>query len=146
MARLVLLHGVSMLPTVHRVLDVEKIRDGGSLAAQFASDVDEYILFIKLRSVFHGGSRGGPATRVERLGFDQPILIDCDPKKRPPNTDQVVHSVLSGPAFPVPWSEARELLRAISNLAAGLDRMKSDWLQEMVEVVAYEGRVPPPAT
>jgi hypothetical protein len=81
-----------MLPTVHRVLDVEKIRDGGSLAAHFAGDDGEYILFIQLRSVFH--SAPGSPTRIERLGFDHPVLIDSDPKKRPPNTDRVIYSVL----------------------------------------------------
>jgi hypothetical protein len=136
-------HGVSMVPAVHRVINVEKIRDGGSLAARFTSDGSEYILFIKLRSVFHG-SPGSPA-QTERLGFDQPVLIDCDPKKRPADTDQVVHSVLSGPSFPVSWSEARELLCAISDLSAGLNRIETDWLREMVNAASHEGRVPPTA-
>lgn len=130
-----------MLPTVRRVLNVEKIRDGGSLAAEFASDCGEYILFIQLRNVVH--STPGSPPRIERLGFDQPILIDCDPKKRLPDTDQVIHSVLSGPSAPVSWNEARELLRTIVNLAAGLNRIQSDRLQEMVNVASFDGRVTP---
>jgi hypothetical protein len=132
-----------MIPAVHRVINVEKIRDGGSLAARFASDGGEYILFIKLRCVFHGlpGSQG----QIEQLGFDQPFLIDCDPKKRPADTDEVGYSELSGPAFLVSWGEARELLCAISGLSAGLNRLKSDWLREMVNAASHEGRVPPTA-
>jgi hypothetical protein len=136
-------YGVFMVPAVHRVISVEKIRDGGSLAARFTSDGSAYILFVKLRSVFHGPP-GSPA-QVERLGFDRPVLIDCDPKKRPADTDQVIHSVLSGPSFPVSWREARELLCAISGLSGGLNRIESDWLREMVNAVSHEGRVPPTA-
>jgi hypothetical protein len=132
-----------MLPTVHRVLDVEKIRDGGSLAAHFTGDSGEYILLIQLRSVVD--TAPGSPPRIERLGFDHPILIDCDPKKRPPDTDQVIYSVLSGPSSPVSWSEARKLLRAISNRADELNGIETDWLQEMVDVASYEGRVPPTA-
>jgi hypothetical protein len=135
------MQGVFMLPAVHRVITVEKIRDGGSFAAEFTSDGSEYILFIELRSIFRGPP-GSPA-QIERLGFNQPVLIDCDPKKRPRDTDQVVHSALSGPSFPVSWSEARELLCAISGLSAGLNRIESDWLREMVDVAGHEGRVPP---
>lgn len=126
-----------MVRAVHRVIRVEKIRDGGSLAATFTSEGSKYILFIRLQIVFHGlpGSPG----HIERLGFDQPVLIDCDPKKRPADTDQVIHSELSGPSFPVSWSEARELLRSISGLSAGLNRIESDWLREMVNAASHEG-------
>jgi hypothetical protein len=131
-----------MIPRVHRVTSVEKIRDGGSLAATFTSDGGEYILFIKVRIALQGPP-GGPGQMV-RLGFDQPVLIDCDPKMRPADTDDVVHSALNGPSYPVSWNEARELLCAISRIYAP-HRMGSGWLREMVHVVNHEGQVSPTA-
>ena len=133
-----------MLPAVHRVLYVHKIRDGGSFAAKFSSRGAEYILFIKLRTVVRG--QPGIAPRIERLGFDQPVLIDSDPKRRPQNTDRVAYSELSGPWVPVSWSEAAELLRSISNLGGELNPIESSWLQELVKVASNEGRDSPSAS
>jgi hypothetical protein len=126
-----------LLPTVHRIIKVELIRDGGSLAAMFEADGGgEYTLFMRIKVA----ASGSPT--VERLGYHEPILIDCDPTKRPPDTDKVIHSPLGGPSVSVSWNDARALLHAISNLARGLSRHRSDLLAEMESIVAAEGRLP----
>ena len=57
-----------MVPIVKTLLDVEMIRDGGSLAASFLDeDRAEWILFLKLDQVCH-------EDRLERLGFKRALL------------------------------------------------------------------------
>jgi hypothetical protein len=121
---------------VRRVVDIEMLRNGGSLSATFDDDHGErFILLIPIKRAT------GRSLGVSRLGYGEPALIDCNPAKRPRDTDNVRQSVLSGPAVQLSWDDARRVLRAISTLAAGLGALQSKWLQMMVDVAAREGRV-----
>jgi len=113
------------------------IRDGGSLSAKFGSDnASQYILFLKIRL------DPGPL-KWERLGYDEPVLIDCNPEKRPPDTDRVLHSELGGPQIRVSWSEARDVVAAIARLAHGLRAWQENWLQQLLYITAHDGQLPP---
>ena len=124
-----------MLPAVRKVEDVELIRDGGSFAATFESDGGErYILFVEI----------DPEISVLRdrtlARYNEPVLIDCDPAKRPQNTATVFYSELGGPSVPISWSEARSLFGEISKHAQLATPIRTGWLLEMVDVVARGGR------
>jgi hypothetical protein len=126
-----------MLPDVCRLDRVEMIRDGGSFAATFENDCGaRYILFIPIRTVKDGDRR-------RRLGYDPPLIIDCDPKKRPANTDRVRYSELCGPKIPISWADARGAVDAITRLANGLDSFGRHWLGQMAHIAATEGMLPP---
>jgi hypothetical protein len=133
-----------MLPMTSKLFDVEMIRDGGSLAVTFGSDDgNRYILFFPIQIV----DRGAPAEQgtivKERLGYEQPIIIDCDPAKRPPDTDNVIHSELAGPKVSVTWSDARVLIGNIKGLAVALGEGPTKWLRMIEFVTEHEGRLPP---
>lgn len=126
-----------MFPSVCRLDKVEMIRDGGSLAAAFENECGaRYILFIPIRLVKDDD-------RWRRLGYDPLILIDCDPKKRPADTERVRYSELCGPKVPVSWTEARVMVHAIARLADGLDSFGRHWLSQMTYVATTEGQLPP---
>jgi hypothetical protein len=127
-----------MLPTVCKILGVEMIRDGGSLAAKFESDsAGRYILFFQIHVVDRG------PFEKEQLGYHEPVIIDCDPRKRPPNSSTVHYSELSGPSIAISWNEARDIVGAISRLAQGLSPPHTKWLQEMICASANDGHLPP---
>ena len=124
-----------MLPAVRNVEDVELVRDGGSLAATFESDDGaRFILFVEVdREIF--------LLRDRKLArYHEPVLIDCDPAKRPPDTATVRYTELGGPSVPISWSEARSLLGEISKHAQLATPIRTGWLLEMVDVVARGGR------
>jgi hypothetical protein len=123
-----------MIPPVTAVLNIEMIRDGGSLALQFESEsFSRYILFTKIIVA------PGP----KRCGYSEPVLIDCDPAKRPPDTDNRIYSELSGPADPVSWKEARAIIAAASRLVNGLSKWESRWLEMLKHVANTDGALPP---
>jgi hypothetical protein len=126
-----------MLPTVCKILGVEMIRDGGSLAAKFESSAGQYILFFQIHVVDRG-----PFER-EQLGYREPVIIDCDPRKRPPNSSAVHYSELSGPSIPISWNEARNIVDEIAGLAQGLSPPYAEWLNEMICACANDGHLPP---
>jgi hypothetical protein len=129
---------VTTLPTVSKALGVEMIRDGGSFAASFEDeDGRRYILFTQIKFVDHG------ELTKERIGYELPILIDCDPAKRPPDTDRKTHGELSGPKIPVTWAEARTLMALTTGLPEGLSEWRLKWLDCMNYIVANDGGVPP---
>jgi hypothetical protein len=116
-----------MLPAVRKVEEVERIRDGGSLGATFESDSgNRYILFVPIKNE-------GP-TR-----YSQPVLIDCDPAKRPPDTERVRYSELSGPYVFISWGQARGLLDEVTSVIGPMDRFQTQALQKMIDVVHHEG-------
>ena len=124
-----------MFPSVCRLDTVEMIRDGASLAAAFEDECGaRYILFIPIRTVNDGD-------RWRRLRYDPPILIDCDPKKRPADTERVRYSELCGPT--VSWTEARVMVDAIARLSDGLDSFGRHRLSQMTYVATTEGQLPP---
>jgi len=138
-----------MLDEVRRLIDVEMIRDGGSFAARFeSSDGAQYILFTKIRLAGVGPPQKdehGYHQDMELIGYDEPIIIDCDPAKRPQDTENLRHSVLSGPASRVPWDQALKIIAKIGDLAQGLDSTQAKWLKQMTAVVEGKGH-PPPAS
>jgi hypothetical protein len=136
-----------MLPDVCRFISVEMIRDGGSFAAEFeSSDGNQYILFTKVQFANVGPPKKdehGYHQERELVGYDEPVIIDCDPAKRPQDTEKVRYSGLSGPASPVPWDQARKIIGKIGDLAQGLSPIQASWLKRMTAVVEGEGHPPP---
>lgn len=124
-----------MLPAVRKVEDVELIRDGGSFAATFESDGGErYILFVEIDPEIS-------ILRDRKLArYNEPVLIDCDPAKRPQNTTTVFYSELGGPSVPISWSEARSLIAEISKCAGSAIAMNNQRLLEMIDVISRDGR------
>lgn len=127
-----------MLPKVIKTENVEMIRDGGSFAATF-SDVSghRYILFFPIKH----GERG---EFLEPRQHTVPVIIDCDPSKRPANTDGVFYSELGGPATPISWESARSLLSDIAAKRPENDSPRrslffEEWLREMIGVASREG-------
>ncbi len=132
-----------MVPTVKALLDVETIRDGGSLAAFFLDDEGQkWILFLGVDLRFHQGSNDNEGW-VERMGFKQPLLIDADPAKRPADTHYVSHSELSGPASPLAWEDAKALVGQLSELATTLNRWASEAFDHLVIAVDSRGGLRP---
>lgn len=124
-----------MLPAVRKVEDIELIRDGGSFAATFESDGGErYILFVEIDTEIS-------VLRDRKLArYSEPVLIDCDPAKRPRNTATVFYSELGGPSVPISWSEARSLIAEISKYASSSNVPNNQWLMEMIDVISRDGR------
>ena len=113
------------------------IRDGGSLAAKFRDEeVSKWILFLKIDQVHH-------ESRVERLGFKEPVLIDADPAKRPIDIEGLIYSELSGPAHPLTWEEAEALVGQIAGLANTLTEHATRSLNQLRIVVESRGGLPP---
>jgi len=128
----------TMLPPLTRAVDVELIRDGGSYAATFSDkDGGRYILFTRIKQVDRGQNM------KEIIGYEPPILIDCNPTKRPQETDGRVYSELSGPATAVTWAEARTIMALTKGFAERLDEWHRKWLDQMNHVVTSDGGLPP---
>ena len=90
------------------------IRDGGSLAATFAIGGDrKFILLIQIAETMSV--------------WHAPVLMDPDKRADP---------------VPVPWAEARRVLTELSALARGLSAVAAEWLRQMIEVAASDGRPP----
>jgi len=136
-----------MLPDVHRFISVEKIRDGGSFAATFENrERNQYILFTEVHFANVGPPKKdehGHHQEKELVRYDEPVIIDCDPAKRPHDTEKVRYSVLGGPASRVSWDQARKIIGKIGDLAQGLSPIEAGWLKQMTAVVEGEGLPPP---
>jgi hypothetical protein len=129
---------VTSLPTICRALDVEMMRDGGSLAATFEDESGHrHILFTQIKLV------GRDPLTIERVGYDLPVLIDCDPAERPPDTDQRQYSELSGPKTLLTWDQARVFMGLAKDISEGLDQSRQQWLDYMDYVVTNDGDMPP---
>ena len=62
----------AVVPAVRETLDIEMIRDGGSLAAKFSGmDGGEYILFVPIHLELVD------SIAFKRVGYRPPQLIDC---------------------------------------------------------------------
>ena len=125
-----------MLPAVRKVEGVELIRDGGSLAAGFESDGgNRYILSVRIQRWV----RGVPLPDRKLARYDQPILIDCDPAKRPPDTATVRYSELGGPCVSISWRQARSLMATIAKHAERTSPRHTELLLDMIDVVSRRG-------
>jgi hypothetical protein len=119
------------------LLEVETIRDGGSLAAGFLDERgSKWILFLKIDLADHG-------SEIERRGFKDPMLIDADPAKRPANTKNRIYSELSGPAHPLTWEEAQALVAQIADLPADLTEWGRSALDHLRKAIDGKGELPP---
>jgi hypothetical protein len=132
--------------TVRKFISVEMIRDGGSFAAEFESaDGNRYILFTKIRLVDCGPAKKderGYLQENELVGYHPPVIIDCDSAKRPPDTDTVKYSDMSGPKSPITWDQARNIIGEVAKLAQSLGPVQADCLRQMVAVIQGDGHPP----
>lgn len=118
-----------MVPTIARVLSVEMIRNGGSLAAIFQDPRgNEYWLYFDLIS------RNLPDDVFERLGYEKPVVFERQP------------SGLANTAMKISWHHAIVMLDRMRPM---IDEKYSDpsygslhWLECMVETAQGEGRLP----
>ncbi|MGJ5151349.1 hypothetical protein [Bradyrhizobium sp. HKCCYLR1023] len=125
-----------MPPKVKTLVHAEMIRDGGSLAAEFLDDRDvEWILFLPLRQVNQEG-------RMERLGFDEPVLIDASPDKRPAGTPGITYSKLSGPSYPLSWAQAQELTAQFARCSSTLNERAASSLTKLCFAIGHDGKLP----
>src|ERR1035438_2404128 len=135
-----------MLPDVRSFISVEMIRDGGSFAATFeSSDANRYILFTKILFADVGAPKedeNGYHQERELIGYDEPVIIECDPAKRPQDTEKVRYSELSGPRSRIHWDQASKIIGKIGDLAHGLSPIEADWLKRMTAIVEGDGRPP----
>jgi hypothetical protein len=136
-----------MLPKVRKFISIEMIRDGGSFALKFESgDGNQYILFTKVRFSDVGPvkkDQHGDQQEKELVGYDEPVIIDCDPAKRPQDAEKVRYSELCGPESRVSWHQAREIIAKVGGLVPGLSPIQADWLNQMTAVVQSSGNPPP---
>lgn len=131
---------------VRNFTSIEMIRDGGSFALKFEGHGgNQYVLFTKIRFADVGPPRKsevGYSHERELVGYEKPVIIDCDPAKRPHDTATRIHSELCGPATQVPWHQARQIIGKAGALAQGLDPIQADWLKRMTAIVQGDGHPP----
>jgi len=136
-----------MMPDVDRFISVEMIRDGGSFAVEFEDrEHNQYILFTQIRLADVGPEKEdqrGYSQEREIVGYEEPVIIGCDPAKRPQNAKTRIYSELCGPASRVSWDQARKIIGKIGDLAQGLSEIEACWLKQMTAVVEGEGHPPP---
>jgi hypothetical protein len=135
------------LVEVRQFVSVELIRDGGSFALKFEGrDGNEYIVFTKIRFADVGPEKKdkrGYHQGKEVKSYDQPLLIDCNPAKRPQDTGHIIYSELCEPTNRISWHQAREIMSVAGALAQNLRPLQVGWLEKMKAVIENEG-VPPP--
>jgi hypothetical protein len=123
------------------------IRDGGSFALEFENcEGNRYILFVKIRLAECGPAwkdQHGVHQERQLEGYDAPVIIDCDPAKRPQNTHKVFYSALGGPKSPVTWHEARQIIGEAARLAPTMSQGCADWMKQMTAIVEGDGEPPP---
>lgn len=135
-----------MLLNVRKFIHVEMIRDGGSFALKFEnSEANQYLLFTKIRFTNVGPpfeDEHGHHQERECTSYDQPVIIDCDPARRPQGTAGRIYSDLSGPATQVSWDQARGIISEAEPLARGLSPRHADWLKRMTAIMQGDGHPP----
>ena len=108
-----------MLPSIFFIDSVELIRDGGSLCAQFrSSNSSKYKLLFKLRRQYL------PSGEMERLGYEEPIVVD------------LVSSLL----IRISWQHAIVLLNQMRPLLQNESDLK--YHEAMIESAENSGALP----
>lgn len=108
-----------MLPSIALLSSVEMIRDGGSLSAIFqGANGSEYWLLFKVRL------RELPTGEVERLGYEEPIVIER----------------LTGITTEMSWQHASILLGQIRPLLR--EEAHRKWFEAMYESTQANGQLP----
>lgn len=87
--------------------------------------------------------QNGVHQEMKLEGYDAPVIIDCDPAKRPQNTDKVFYSVLCGPKSPVTWQQARQIVGEAARLAPSMSQWRADWMKQMTAIVQGDGEPAP---
>jgi hypothetical protein len=135
-----------MLLNVHKIVGVEMIRDGGSFAAKFeTADGNRYMLFTKIQLVNCGPKEEderGYHQEKELADYDEPLIIDCDPANRPPDTVHRIYSDFCGPKTRITWDQARHIIDDVARLAPSLRPIQAGWLQQMVAIIHGDGHPP----
>ena len=122
-----------MVPEIVSFEDVEMIRDGGSYAAKFSTvSGGRYILFFPIRLADDGAF-------FEPRQHTFPLIIDCDPAKRPAGSSELV-----GPAKATTWEYARTLIGQLMTMKSDFrdhtrSRFFEEWSQEMAEIASLDG-------
>ena len=103
------------------------------------------ILFTEIRFANVGAAKQdqhGYSTEKEIVGYENPVIIDCDPAKRPQNTKTRIYSEFCGPASRVSWHQARQVISKAGALAQDLDPIQADWLKQMTAILEGDGHPP----
>ena len=118
-----------MLPPISSIVGIEMIRDGGSLAAEFAGiNGSKYCLHFKLIS------KNGPSGFV-RLGYERPVVFERIETREENRFEW--HSINE---VEVSWAHAKALLHQLRALLRS--EQDSEWLAAMEEVAVTEGQLP----
>jgi hypothetical protein len=121
-----------MLPSISGVMNLELIRDGGSLFAEFIdSQETTWSLFFRIKSI-----RPSP-NEVENLGYEQPLLQRQEsqtdavsPGKQAVIDYEKVYEILS-------WAEAAEIAAAIEKK---LSRNREEGWKNVFHAILYAAR------
>lgn len=120
-----------MLPSISTVIDIELIRDGGSLAATFiGANAATYRLHFKLIS---SCSDDGQYTRH---GYERPVIFESF--RFHFGEDRVAWEALS--TVEISWQHALVFLHQLRGHVRDDSNFK--WLEAMEEVAETEGRLP----
>jgi hypothetical protein len=119
-----------MLPPVAAVIDVERIRDGGSLQASFlGTNGSTYCLLYKLVTSIDADGR------PKHSGYDSPMVFE-----RLEYRDSSSIGWRSANEVEISWEHAVILLRQF--LQHDLREIQARWLRIMAEVASLKGALP----
>ncbi|MER8523191.1 hypothetical protein [Mesorhizobium sp. M0598] len=121
-----------MLPNLSRFVDIEMLRDGGSLTATFNDDDHNHILLLQ---IVHEADQNSQASYAR---YHDPVLINCNIKLRPRASAGMIYSELSDPQTPITWEEAGVLI-GMASLPGNSPSWRLQWLAMMKEAVANKG-------
>ncbi len=127
------------LPTPHVFIDAEMIRDGGSLSMTFEDQHQQrFILFVKI--VMPSLKSDDIRVLQRAASYEAPVLIE--PAKRPPDTETVRYSELSGEASQLSWEEASSLMTVVAPWVSKLSALRLEWFNNLNDVIARHGKPP----
>jgi hypothetical protein len=126
------------LLSAHRLIHFERIRDGGSLAADFETNGGRaYTLFFRILS------EDGPGSdEITHRGFAPPMIVNRASDAWPPAIAWETIAPYGGPATQVSWAQALELLNALDR-SPDLEPNHVEGVLRMQRVAENEGRQPP---
>lgn len=111
-----------MLPSLRELIDVEMLRDGGSLAATYSDGRQEAFLFLKINIRVHDDGRR------ELVKFEKPVIRGGYPVQW---------------CRPIDWREARQALQRMIEMSGELSLDKRLLLTIMARVVDLDGFASP---
>ena len=124
--------------SARRLTHFERIRDGGSLAAEFETDGGQvHTLFFPILSE-HGP---GP-DEITYRGFEPPMIVNHVADAWPPAIEWKTVARYGGPATQVTWAQALALLSAVDR-SPDLEPEEVEGVRRMQRLAEDEGRQPP---